>query len=1124
MPRIFDNLDLKLVPALQESLRDAHRADFCVGYFNLRGWRQIDEAITPFLGGDGNCCRLLVGMQKLPKEEVHAALSLRGDRDSIDWGKAARLRKQAAEEFRNQLMIGAPTNSDEKGLKRLSEQIKKKQLKIKLYLRNTLHAKLYLTYQKSSNLPIVGFLGSSNLTLSGLRYQGELNIDVLDHDATQKLSKWFEDRWQDQYCIDISDDLATIIDESWMKERSPYHLYLKIAYHLSQEAIAGISEYRIPREFKNQLFDFQVKAVQIAARLVTKNGGVLIGDVVGLGKTLIGTALAKTLQDDLSLETLIICPKNLVSMWEDYVHRYRLLAEVISVSQVQNVLPELRRFRIVLIDESHNLRNRSGKRYRAIQEYIAINESKCILLTATPYNKTYLDLSAQLRLFVPEDQNLGIRPEALIHRMGGESEFQRRFQVLARSLAAFEHSESADDWRDLMRLYMIRRTRGFIKKNYAEEDETKRKYLEFSDGSRSYFPTRRPRTARFDVAHPERDPYARLYSDDVVGVLNTLYLPRYGLGNYEAPRPKQKPTEDEKKILGQLSRSGRRLMGFCRTNLFKRLESSGFAFIQSLDRHVLRNYVYLYAIENGLDIPIGTQDAELLDSRNNDEDSDSNLSMVFESDDSEVEDVDEETGIAISRTALIYKKRAAEVYGKYASQYRRRFKWIRASLFKKELEKDLRSDANRILTILDICSPWQADKDTKLETLLKLVQVDHPNEKILLFTQFADTARYLAEALQEQGISAVGVVSGSTENPTDLTWRFSPVSNGKRKQVEPEQELRVLIATDILSEGHNLQDCAIVLNYDLPWAIIRLIQRAGRVDRIGQQSETILCYSFLPAEGVDRLINLRARLRQRLKENAEVVGTDEMFFEDSEDHVIVDLYNEKAGLLDGDEDTEVDLTSEAFQIWNNAIRDNLALKKQIEEMPYVVHATRSFKPQVLQPEGVLLYMRTSEGNDALAYIDRKGESVTQSQLAILRIAACEPDTPGLPRDEQHHELVLRGAELIAEDEQAFGGQLGRKSGARHRVYERLKRYADEVKGSLLESEALLRSIDEIYRYPLRQSAIDRLNRQLKSGIDDLQLAEMVMALRSDDELCLVQEEVESREAQIICSMGLVGGV
>ena len=164
----------------------------------------------------------------------------------------------------------------------------------------------------------------------------------------------------------------------------PYHIYVKMAYHLSQEARAGLTEFRIPKDFGNKLLDFQVAAVKIAAHHLNKRGGVIIGDVVGLGKTLMATALARVFEDDYGLETLIICPKNLVPMWKDYKDEYRLRARVLSVSQAINRLPDMRRFRLVVIDESHNLRNREGKRYRAIQEYIRENESKCILLSATP--------------------------------------------------------------------------------------------------------------------------------------------------------------------------------------------------------------------------------------------------------------------------------------------------------------------------------------------------------------------------------------------------------------------------------------------------------------------------------------------------------------------------------------------------------------------------------------------------------------------------------------------------------------------------------------------------------------------------------------------------------------------
>ncbi len=1123
MPQIFDNIDRHLLPTLCDALGLSERADFCVGYFNLRGWRRLDSLVEKWPGGDGHCCRLLVGMQQMPQDQLRSAMSLLQVGEEIDQGTAIVLKRKLAQDFRDQLMLGIPTNEDEAGLRRLAAQIASGKLVVKLFLRHPLHAKLYLLFRQDRLNPKIGYLGSSNLTLAGLSKQGELNIDVMDHDACDKLGKWFDDRWGDRFCLDISKELIEIIENSWARAEPipPYHIYVKMAYHLSQDARAGLNEFRIPNDFGNTLFEFQKAAVKIAAHHLNKRGGVVIGDVVGLGKTLMATALARIFEDDHGVETLIICPKNLVRMWEDHRQQYRLRAKVLSITNVQRELPDLRRYRLVLIDESHNLRNRAGNRYRAIAEYIAINESRVILLSATPYNKTYLDLSNQLRLFVNEQTDVGVRPEKLLRELG-ETEFIRRHQCPVRSLAAFEKSQYADDWRDLMRLYLVRRTRSFIQENYAKNDPAReRKYLEFADGTRSYFPTRVPRTVKFKVNEKDvHDQYARLFADDVVDTVNHLTLPRYGLGNYQKPSPHQPPTPDEGKVLADLSRAGTRLKGFCRTNLFKRLESSGHAFIVSLERHILRNFIWLHAIENGLPLPIGTQDMGLLDTWASDEDSE-----ICDTDGDDGGDADPSKAVGHVPAEADLRERGAEVYEKYAAQFKRRFKWLRPGLFDDALARDLTADADALMKALKHAGAWDPARDTKLQALLHLLNKEHPKAKVLLFTQFADTVDYLAAQLNANRVAAACGVTGGTEDPTAVAYRFSPVSNHRREQVQPAEELRVLLATDVLSEGQNLQDCSIIVNYDLPWAIIRLIQRAGRVDRIGQQSDTILCYSFLPADGVERIIRLRSRVRERLKQNAEVVGTDEAFFDDDEngDLPLFNLYHEKSGILDGDDDAEVDLASYAYQIWKNAIDQNPELEKTIPAMPNVVYTTRPHTPTAGQPEGALVYLRTAEGSDALAWVDKKGASVTESQFTILKAAECKPHTPAIPRFVNHHEMVAQGVKLIVETEKSAGGQLGRPSGARFRAYERLKGYAESVKGTLFATPELLKAIEDIYKYPLLQSATDTINRQLKSGVTDASLADLVVSLRQDARLCRVAEDEQSDEPHVICSMGLRNG-
>ncbi len=817
MPRIFDNIEKSLLPSLKETLEVSDHADFCVGYFNMRGWKQIDSLIEKWSGGPGNCCRLLVGMQQLPKDELRKALSFMKSDYSLDNQTALRLKKRLAQEFRDQLAVGIPTNEDEIGLQRLAAQIKARKVVVKLYLRHTLHAKLYLLFRSDKVNPKIGFVGSSNLTFAGLSEQGELNVDVLDHDACDKLAQWFEDRWNDRWCIDISDELVQIIEESWAREEliPPYYIYLKMAYHLSQEARSGLAEFKIPKEFEDKLLEFQIAAIKIAAHHLHHRGGVLIGDVVGLGKTIMSTALAKIFEKDVGLETLIICPKNLVKMWEGYRYDYRLHAEILPLSRVINELPDLRRYRIVLIDESHNLRNRDGKRYRAIQEYIQQNDSRCILLSATPYNKTYLDLSNQLRLFVPEDKNLGIRPERFLQEIG-ETEFMRKYQSPVRSLSAFEKSEYTDDWQELMRLFLVRRTRSFIQNNYAKTDQKiGRRYLIFPTGERSYFPDRIPKTIKFRIDEQNKeDQYARLYASDVVNTINGLNLPRYGLGNYLAAKPHQPPTQNESKIIQDLSRAGKRLMGFSRTNLFKRLESSGTAFLQSVERHILRNYVYIHALQNSMDIPIGAQTPEMLDPRFFDEDAESTqVTGSFLDDENNSDESWHHDKLSVL-SLEDYKNQAAEIYEYYSTTIKKRFKWLRSNLFIKSLLKDLEEDAAALFNILQKCGEWNPQKDEKLNALIQIVTEKHPTDKIIIFTQFADTVRYLSEQLKSRGISKCEGVTGDSADPTTIAYRFSPGSNNKRNLISSEHELRVIVATDVLSEGQNLQDCAIVLNYD----------------------------------------------------------------------------------------------------------------------------------------------------------------------------------------------------------------------------------------------------------------------------------------------------------------------
>jgi superfamily II DNA or RNA helicase len=1114
MPKIYDNIENILKEGLKKTLVGASRADFCIGYFNLRGWKQLYSQVEALSGDylpeelDDDSkyfCRILIGMQKQPLQILEDIFGT-DDSNILDNARALEFKKKLAQELRDQLVIGTPTNEDEKALRKLSAQIKSGKVVVRLHLAHSLHAKLYLAVRDDYNSPVIGFVGSSNLTFSGISSQGELNVDVVEQDAAVKLSKWFQHRWENRWSIDISKELIEILDESWAGERDipPYYIYLKTAYHLASEARAGMTEFSLSSRFQQELFPFQASAVKVAAHHLHKRGGVIVGDVVGLGKTMTATALAKIFEDDFFLETLIICPKNLIKMWEDYAHNYQLRAKVMSITKVQNKLGDERRFRLVIIDESHNLRNREGKRYRAIHEYIRLNDSKVILLTATPYNKAYQDLGNQLRLFIDEEANLGVRPERFIESIGGSTQFAAQHQTNENTIGAFDKSPFSDDWNELMRLYLVRRTRSFIKNNYAKIDENQKPYLLFPDGTRQYFPERMPKRVDFSFKHSDaNDQYAKLYSEDVIQKIEKMRFPRYGLGqdNYIRYDLTEDLEPHEIIIMNNLGRAGVQLKGFARTNLFKRLESSGYAFMLSVSRQILRNYLFLYAIEDNKPLPVGKQETALIDD------------YLFS-------DVDDELEIRVLDSEEKYQKSAARFYEELVRKHKNQYDWIRSSFFTNELKNDLHNDNGLLLEIVNLNKEWEASKDRKLSALENLCNSAHPEDKILIFTQYSDTAHYLYENLKHK-VNKTACVTGSSENPTYLAYRFSPGSNNKKEEISIEDEIRVLISTDVLSEGQNLQDAYIVVNYDLPWAIIRLIQRAGRVDRIGQKSDKIYCYSFLPEDGIEEIIRLRARLQHRIRQNAETIGTDEVFFEGDPVN-IEDLYNEKSGILDDEEDNEVDLASYAYQIWKNAVDDDSKLKKIIPDLPDVVYSSKKVSTQGDIP-GAIVYSRTARNNDVLTWIDTEKNIITQSQFAILKALKCGPEEKSMPRMECHHEIVTAAVKHIKSIEDKIGGQLGKKSSARYRTYMRLKRYIEEYNGTLQVTDEMKKALDDIYQFNLREYSRETLNRQLKMGISDIDLAFLVVSLRDEDKLVLKSEDdvTARRKPKIICSMGIV---
>ena len=1099
MPLILDNIERGTEAELMRTLTSSYRVDAAIGYFNLRGWRLLAEAVDALPERDGPKARILVGIHETPAEEMRRLVRTRKS-DPVDNRTAARLRVETVTEYRDQLQVGLPTVGDETALRLLLRQIEAGDVQVRVHTSHRLHAKLYLCHRDDTAAPRVGYVGSSNLTVAGLREQGELNVDVVDGDATDKLARWFEDRWNDPFTVDAMPELAESLRESWASEDQlePFVVYLKMAFHLSKEAREGLIEYGLPASMQDRLLDFQAAAVKIAARIVMGKGGAMIGDVVGLGKTLVGTAVARLLQEEQGFETLVVCPKNLTEMWESYLHTYEVRGKVESLSMVHKTLLNARRYRLVIIDEAHNLRSDKRRDHGVLQSYVADNDSRVLLLTATPYNKQLGDLASQLSLFIRPDADLGLRPERAIAEVGA-ADFELSCNGLTSSLGAFRRSEHLGDWQALMSQYLVRRTRRFVEDNYAQTDEHGRRYLEFGTARRFYFPKRVAMPTERTLA--EDDPAHAMASDDTLDSIRDLLLPRYRLGDYiDAGFEPSDPAE--RRLADDLENSARgNLAGFTRVTMFKRLSSSGPAFIATLRRHRLRNLVAAHALINGLAVPVGSVDNALWAAEVDKDPEDSgDVEALFDSDDDT----------------------AASAYEKLQAKNPAAIRWAPHHMFIDGLAEDLRHDAEVIGEMLERFGAWDSERDGKVTALAGLLIDRYPDAKVLVFTEAADTAHYVWEELLRRGVDAVGVVTGDSENPTALAQRFSPESNSVITDGTPaKNELRVLVSTDVLSEGQNLQDAHIIVNYDLPWAIVKLVQRAGRVDRIGQNSPEVLVYSLMPAESVEDEINLRGRIRERLDENARLLGSDETFFGDpTERQVISGVYDESSSYAPAGGLDEVDPVSMAYEIWRHAKDNHPDLAQRVASLPNIVYSTKH-TTTTAPDTGVLVHTQTVAGADAFAFVEPSGQARRVTPQEALKLAECEPDTPSLPRLDDHHDLTA--AALGGPLRTPTGRATGALQGVRGKVWRRLHDQMDALTDNLLFTRADLEAAhDAMNERALYESATQRLAKAVRDrSVEDL--AALVVDLHNDNRLCVPPTpDGTDNEPTIVCTMGLRG--
>ena len=405
----------------------------------------------------------------------------------------------------------------------LIEMMKTKQIEVRVYPKEKLHAKAYIFKTKDTDLlKGLGIVGSSNLSISGISHNSELNLKTAHTPDVNQLLNWFDELWKDG--LEFTEDFNIILANSWAgKMYSPRELFLKAVYLEYKEKLEETHEFDpVWEQTLPKLFPFQKNAVDQGLTMFELYGGVIIGDVVGLGKTYVGTALLKYLQLQ-GYRPLIVCPPSLTTMWEKFCEDYEVDAKILSRGQLSKQNFELYRdYRyksrdLVLIDESHHFRNKDSRQYENLYQFMQAQDAKAILLTATPYSNRESDIQNQIMLFHQTPKTF-IPP-------ANETDLDIYFRQVKNHEASLV---------DLLINIMIRRTRRYVLKQSKHKDENGIECLQVG-GENKYFPKREMETEKYKIN--------KVYQGNYQAIVNFL----------AKPKPKSKPTDTKHLTLARYS-------------------------------------------------------------------------------------------------------------------------------------------------------------------------------------------------------------------------------------------------------------------------------------------------------------------------------------------------------------------------------------------------------------------------------------------------------------------------------------------------------------------------------------------------------------------------------------------
>ena len=826
--------------------------------------------------------------------EIGALLDLEGD-----WQKLGKIRILMGDEIANRskkaLLAAVKQKAEEKldesleetkgpnpfldGVPAVVDGIVKGQIECRVYNQDKFHAKAYITHGKFDVIGSQALVGSSNFTRPGLTQNVELNIKIESSAEVAQLQEWYEHHWEQG--ADVSDDILKVITRH-SQEFTPFDIWARALQELFADKEATSTDFE---QHRSKMFDkldrYQQEGYWALMNIARQHGGAFLCDGVGLGKTYVGLMLLERLVLHENKRVVLFAPKAVKdSVWVPELKKH--LAHIGGVggsADFSNLtvfshtdltrggdFPE--RFKrvtdladAVVIDEAHHFRNRGKRgdpldpeeRSRYFRLYDLINQGdqpkSLYMLTATPINNSLNDFRHLIELFTAEN-------DAAFARTLGINSVKGRLDTITKTLRSkvgedAEIGEVIDEAQDLLsgdpifQGLVVQRSRAYAKASQIQET-----------GSAAAFPERQdPKVASYSI----RKTYGKLLDgvDEAFEKEQPLFaLPiYYPLAYYCGEDPTIDLFEENRQ---------KQVVGLIRTNFLKRFESSVYAFERSCDR-LMRKLIAFVQVHSESDSEKKrlerwiNQNKEILEySRVR--------QLEFWSDQTDEEEEDEDEDVV-----------PPEMLEKVKPLKREEFNVS-------EMIQETYLDLDQIAKLLNEARRFEPKQDDKLQKLIRLLKSkDVAGNKVLVFTEFADTARYLRRELVNADIDGVFELdSGSKTNRAEVITRFSPYYNGSSSEelvAKGQEEIRILVATDVLSEGLNLQDATRLINYDIHWNPVRLMQRIGRVDRrlnpeveeqikndhptLAKDRGKVSFWNFLPPDELDDLLRLYGKVSHK---------------------------------------------------------------------------------------------------------------------------------------------------------------------------------------------------------------------------------------------------------------------